>query len=174
MGLKLPSDGNGGRPAFDWQAIKDAQQAEADAEERRLFYVAMTRAQEHLILSGALPRRRRGARASRSPGSRGRWSATRSTGLTPEDPVRVAERARVRCVLNAPATVGEVLTAPAPEAPDPFAGPSTRGRRRPGAARARGAAARAPGRAPQLLDARRATAAAAIASTSSACSACRA
>ena len=120
IGLKLPSDGNGGRPAFDWQRIKDDQQAEADEEERRLFYVAMTRAQEHLILSGALPRRRP---ATREPLA---WIARALVGdalerLTPEDPVQVADRARVRCVLNAPATVDIVLTAPAPEAPDPFA-----------------------------------------------------
>ena len=120
VGLKLPSDGNGGRPAFDWQRIKDDQQAEADEEERRLFYVAMTRAQEHLILSGALPRRRP---ATREPLA---WIARALVGdalerLTPEDPVQVDERARVRCVLNAPATVDIVLIAPAPEAPDPFA-----------------------------------------------------
>ena len=40
-------------PALDYQALGDAQVRAEQREERRLFYVAMTRAQERLILSGA-------------------------------------------------------------------------------------------------------------------------
>jgi ATP-dependent helicase/nuclease subunit A len=56
VGVKLRAlDGRRPRPAFAYEAIGEARaRAEAD-EEARLFYVAMTRAREQLILSGALP-----------------------------------------------------------------------------------------------------------------------
>jgi ATP-dependent exoDNAse (exonuclease V) beta subunit len=54
LGLRLARSGTEARiPALDYDAI-GAQRAERDAqEERRLFYVAMTRARERLLLSGA-------------------------------------------------------------------------------------------------------------------------
>jgi ATP-dependent exoDNAse (exonuclease V) beta subunit len=54
FGLRLARPGTGKRePALDYRALGEEQlQAEA-REERRLFYVAMTRARERLILSGA-------------------------------------------------------------------------------------------------------------------------
>jgi ATP-dependent helicase/nuclease subunit A len=54
FGLRLAQPGTGRKePALDYRALGDEQlQAEA-REERRLFYVAMTRARERLILSGA-------------------------------------------------------------------------------------------------------------------------
>jgi ATP-dependent helicase/nuclease subunit A len=54
LGMRLARPGSGKWvPALEYEAIGDAQvQAEA-REERRLFYVAMTRARERLILSGA-------------------------------------------------------------------------------------------------------------------------
>jgi ATP-dependent exoDNAse (exonuclease V) beta subunit len=59
VGLRVPqhdsrSNGNGSAKAFAWEAIGRSE-AEADAaEERRLHYVAMTRAEELLVLSGAV------------------------------------------------------------------------------------------------------------------------
>ncbi|HST42293.1 MAG TPA: UvrD-helicase domain-containing protein [Conexibacter sp.] len=55
VGLKLRAlDGGRAQPAFAYKAIGEARaRAEAD-EEARLFYVAMTRAREQLILSGAI------------------------------------------------------------------------------------------------------------------------
>ena len=41
-------------PALAWQRLADAEAAEEAEEERRLFYVAMTRARERLILSGGV------------------------------------------------------------------------------------------------------------------------
>jgi ATP-dependent exoDNAse (exonuclease V) beta subunit len=55
LGLRLSRAGAGGREnALDYRSIGDEQRAAQEAEERRLFYVAVTRAQEHLVLSGAL------------------------------------------------------------------------------------------------------------------------
>ncbi|HWE10799.1 MAG TPA: UvrD-helicase domain-containing protein [Solirubrobacteraceae bacterium] len=55
IGLRLARAGVAGRePAFDYRAIGDRRRAAEEAEERRLFYVAMTRARERLVLSGAL------------------------------------------------------------------------------------------------------------------------
>ncbi|HEY1711343.1 MAG TPA: UvrD-helicase domain-containing protein [Solirubrobacteraceae bacterium] len=55
LGLRLSRAGAGGREnALDYRAIGDAQRKAQEAEERRLFYVAATRAQERLVLSGAL------------------------------------------------------------------------------------------------------------------------
>jgi ATP-dependent helicase/nuclease subunit A len=55
LGLRLSRAGAGGREnALDYRAIGDQQRVAQEAEERRLFYVAVTRAQERLVLSGAL------------------------------------------------------------------------------------------------------------------------
>ena len=55
LGLRLSRAGAGGREnALDYRAIGEAQREAQEAEERRLFYVAVTRAQERLVLSGAL------------------------------------------------------------------------------------------------------------------------
>jgi ATP-dependent helicase/nuclease subunit A len=44
------------RGAFDWEEIKESRKAEEEAEKLRLYYVAMTRAKERLIVSGAIDR----------------------------------------------------------------------------------------------------------------------
>jgi ATP-dependent exoDNAse (exonuclease V) beta subunit len=54
LGLRLSRPGVPGRvSALDYDAIGAAEKREEEDEERRLFYVAMTRARERLILSGA-------------------------------------------------------------------------------------------------------------------------
>ena len=54
LGIQIKRPGSGGRiNALDYDALRAEQQELEAAEERRLFYVAMTRAQEHLILAGA-------------------------------------------------------------------------------------------------------------------------
>ncbi len=54
FGLRLARPGTGKRePALDYRALGDERQRADAREERRLFYVAMTRARERLILSGA-------------------------------------------------------------------------------------------------------------------------
>ncbi|MES1246307.1 MAG: UvrD-helicase domain-containing protein [Actinomycetota bacterium] len=47
------------RPAFDYEEIKDARRVEEEAEKLRLYYVAMTRAKERLIVSGAIDREKK-------------------------------------------------------------------------------------------------------------------
>jgi ATP-dependent exoDNAse (exonuclease V) beta subunit len=55
LGIRLIRAGAGGREsALDYREIGDEQRVATEAEERRLFYVAMTRAQERLVLSGAV------------------------------------------------------------------------------------------------------------------------
>jgi ATP-dependent helicase/nuclease subunit A len=54
VGLQIKRPGSGARINALWyDQIRDEQRELADAEERRLFYVAMTRAKERLIVSGA-------------------------------------------------------------------------------------------------------------------------
>ncbi|HET6867575.1 MAG TPA: UvrD-helicase domain-containing protein [Solirubrobacteraceae bacterium] len=54
IGLRLAEPGTGRREsALDYRALGEERQAAEALEERRLFYVAMTRARERLILSGA-------------------------------------------------------------------------------------------------------------------------
>ena len=54
FGLRLAEPGTGRREsALDYRALGEERQAAEADEERRLFYVAMTRARERLILSGA-------------------------------------------------------------------------------------------------------------------------
>ncbi len=55
IGIRLARPGSGGREnALDYDALRAERLETEAAEERRLFYVAMTRAQERLLLSGAV------------------------------------------------------------------------------------------------------------------------
>ena len=53
VGLSIASIGGGSSAGMALDTIKEDQARLADEEERRVFYVAMTRAREHLVLSGA-------------------------------------------------------------------------------------------------------------------------
>ena len=54
FGLRLAQPGTGRRePALDYKALGEERQRAEEHEERRLFYVAMTRARERLCVSGA-------------------------------------------------------------------------------------------------------------------------
>jgi ATP-dependent helicase/nuclease subunit A len=117
VGLRLVGIDGAKERALDYDVIAEARSAAEDAEERRVFHVAFTRAEERLILSGAVrlgdwPRVRPGA----PPLS---WIARALvpdvTALSGEDPERDVEfergghAARVRVLVNTPATVGRVL-----------------------------------------------------------------
>ena len=47
------------RGAFDYDDVREARRVEEEAEKLRLYYVAMTRAKERLIISGAIDRERK-------------------------------------------------------------------------------------------------------------------
>src|SRR5262249_28617753 len=53
-GLRLPLPGRRG-PALAYRALQEAPQAADDAEERRIVYVAPTRARRHLTVVGRAP-----------------------------------------------------------------------------------------------------------------------
>jgi ATP-dependent helicase/nuclease subunit A len=53
VGISIASIGGGSTAGMELEEIKEDQARLSDEEERRVFYVAMTRAQEHLVLSGA-------------------------------------------------------------------------------------------------------------------------
>jgi ATP-dependent helicase/nuclease subunit A len=116
IGIQLAHlDGSKPTPALDYERLCQERRAAEAQEEDRIVYVAMTRAREHLILSGAVefdrwPEWRLG-------GSTISWLGP---ALAPELPALVQESAepsfdlalggaRVRCVLNVPRSIGAVL-----------------------------------------------------------------
>ena len=140
VGLRLAPIGGGELVSgLDWDRLAAIEQQEEAEEERRLFYVAMTRACERLILSGGVDCER--LPAPRPGGPPVDWIARALTGdlaAAVAAPERVVERfwdgrrARLLCRVNAPATVGAVLAhaalspagrtragAPATALPDP-------------------------------------------------------
>ena len=112
VGLRLaPIGGGDAIPALAWERLaEEAKQAE-DEEERRLFYVAMTRARERLILSGGVDRERLPAprpggppidwilraRGRRGPAGGDRGRARRRTAAVPRQrPRHARDRAAAR------------------------------------------------------------------------------
>jgi ATP-dependent helicase/nuclease subunit A len=55
LGLSLPHYGTDKLPVYDSEALKEAGRIANQDEELRLLHVAMTRTEEHLVLSGVLP-----------------------------------------------------------------------------------------------------------------------
>jgi ATP-dependent exoDNAse (exonuclease V) beta subunit len=119
VGLQVASLGGGSHRAMRMDEIKAEQEELAEQEERRIFYVAMTRAQSRLIVSGAV--------------DAGKWEPAKPLGkpmdwvwpaLAPGAKLLFEQAAEgidagVRCVLLSPETVDEVLPAadrtPAPQ-----------------------------------------------------------
>ncbi len=158
VGLSIASIGGGSSAGMALDTIKEDQARLADEEERRVFYVAMTRAREHLVLSGAAkvdgwpPARRLG------PPIDWIWRA-----LAPDLPELGHEgesvretpdgrEARVRCRVYSPAAIDPALEWEV----EPVRQRERLGRRSRAAAAARGRRGRrcAAGRAPQLLEPR--------------------
>jgi ATP-dependent helicase/nuclease subunit A len=118
VGLRLPSlDGSEPRACLRYEELCEQRLRAEQAEEERIVYVAMTRARERLLLSGAV--------------DFARWPAPRAGGppiawLAPALAAEIPERAStlqqpvldlpvgaasMRCAFNAPATVERVLSA---------------------------------------------------------------
>ena len=125
VGVRLPPEPGGRAEAFAWKEIDDRERAEEAEEERRLLYVACTRAERRLLLSGALDVAKwREGRQCREPLG---WLAT---AFEAELRLRLSSdgprlrTALVDASLNAPETIGTVLReeALAPELPARRAG----------------------------------------------------
>jgi ATP-dependent helicase/nuclease subunit A len=118
VGLRLVGMDGSRDKALAFEEIAERRVAADEAEERRIMHVAVTRARERLILSGAVklgddwPAPRAGAPPLSWIGPA---LVPEVRALGPEQPVgdhrftRCEHSARVRAVLNAPATVGRVL-----------------------------------------------------------------
>jgi ATP-dependent helicase/nuclease subunit A len=118
VGLRLVGIDNTKEKALDWEEIAAARRAADEAEERRVMHVAMTRAEERLILSGAVeldkgwpalgpgaaPVQWMGPALLPDPGVLSSLSAEAVREWTAGH-----HAGRVRAVLNAPATLGRVL-----------------------------------------------------------------
>jgi ATP-dependent helicase/nuclease subunit A len=123
IGLRLASMEGESTKALDYASLQEDAAHQADAEERRVFYVACTRVQERLIVSGSIPRA-------------DRWPSTRTnappiswlgpalapgveSALSAEHPRWTSPASGVPCLLNTPETLGDVLprTALAPVRP---------------------------------------------------------
>ena len=105
MGLQLVRlDGAKATPTLDFERLSDERRTAEAQEEDRIMYVAMTRARERLVLSGAVDLERWSER---------RQAATAISWLGPalaaDLPTLASGNAHVRVRLNSPASAREVL-----------------------------------------------------------------
>jgi ATP-dependent helicase/nuclease subunit A len=125
IGLRLANLGGGAVDSTKLADIKAKGKRAAEEEERRIFYVAVTRAQEHLVLSGATDLAKRPEPAELTEPMRWIWRGF-CAGLPAEGASGVQMDSRegrevaVSWRLCTPATVDEVLPAAdrAPAAPE--------------------------------------------------------
>ena len=124
IGLRLAYLGGGAVDSTKLAQIKAEGKRAAEEEERRIFYVAATRAQKHLVLSGATDLAKRPDPAELTEPMRWIWrgfcAGLPSEGATGiETDTREGREVAVRWTLCTPATVDEVLPAEdrAPAAP---------------------------------------------------------
>jgi ATP-dependent exoDNAse (exonuclease V) beta subunit len=123
IGLKLRALGEGASTAaLDWQALSDERDDAEAAEERRLFYVAMTRAEDKLILSGGVDMSRWPAPRPNgppldwiAPALLGDPAAVAAGGATVLDRPFDGRPARVAVYLNGPQDLAAAVV-PAPRA----------------------------------------------------------
>ncbi len=120
IGLQLQRlDGEEAAPCLDYEDLSEERRRAQAEEEDRIVYVAMTRARERLLLSGAVEFAR-----WPSPGPAAATISWLAPALAPALPAAlagplqplldlplagVADAGNVRCVLGAPATLGPLL-----------------------------------------------------------------
>ena len=126
VGMRLASLGGGAIDSAELERIRAQQKLDDEEEEKRIFYVAATRAEEHLVLSGATDLEKLSAEAPLEEPMRWLWRA-----LAPAMPELGAHgnsselyegrEVPVRCEVLRPGTVDELLPAcdRAPTAPEP-------------------------------------------------------
>jgi len=127
VGLRLVRlDGGDSTPALAYEDLARERKDREAEEEDRILYVAMTRARDRLLLSGAVdferwPRQGQGATAISwlGPALAQELPALVLAGhaRSHDLPVDPAGSVSVRCRLNSPVTVGEVLLLDAADAP---------------------------------------------------------
>jgi ATP-dependent exoDNAse (exonuclease V) beta subunit len=101
------------RPVFDYEDVRDAEREQEHAERLRLYYVAMTRAIDRLIVSGAIDPERAADRETPIGWVLERLDAAGSVADAGDDPVEL-ERGDARFLLR----VGRHESPPEPEAQD--------------------------------------------------------
>jgi ATP-dependent exoDNAse (exonuclease V) beta subunit len=87
------------RGAFDYEAVKDARHAEEEAEKLRLYYVAMTRAKERLIVAGSIDREKTADASTPIGWVLGRLDADDELAANETGPVEI-ERGGARLVVR--------------------------------------------------------------------------
>jgi ATP-dependent helicase/nuclease subunit A len=130
VGLRLAGLGGGAVDSARLERIKAEGRTAAEEEERRIFYVGVTRAQEHLVLSGATDLAKRPAPSELQEPMRWIWRGF-CAGLPAEGAhgIHVDHRedreVAVRWTLCTPETIDEVLPEAdrAPRTPEPEEAP---------------------------------------------------
>jgi ATP-dependent helicase/nuclease subunit A len=87
------------RGAFDYDDVREARRLEEEAEKQRLYYVAMTRAKERLIISGAIDRERKADASTPIGWVLGRLDADEELAAAGTAPVEI-ERNAARLVVR--------------------------------------------------------------------------
>ncbi len=106
------------RGVFGWEEVRDARKAEEDAEKLRLYYVAMTRAVDRLIVSGAVDRERAADAATPMGWVLGRLQADEELEAAREEPVEL-ERGGARLLVRLDRYSVEPAAGPEHEAEEP-------------------------------------------------------
>jgi ATP-dependent helicase/nuclease subunit A len=107
------------RGAFDYDDVRETRRSEEEAEKLRLYYVAMTRAKERLIVSGSIDRERKADASTPIGWVLGRLDAEDELAGANGGPVEI-ERSGARLLVRVDRHDPEVWLAPVPtEAPEP-------------------------------------------------------
>ncbi len=106
------------RGAFDYDAVREARRLEGEAEKLRLYYVAMTRAKERLIVSGSIDRERKADESTPIGWVLRRIAADEELAAAGADPVEI-ERNGARLVVRIDRHQAEQWETPAAE-PEPL------------------------------------------------------
>ena len=102
------------QPVFDFEDVRDAERAQERAERLRLYYVAMTRAVDRLVVSGAIDPQRGADRETPIGWVLERIDALEAVANAGDEPVEL-EREEARFVLTVDRWRAPVLPAPLPD-----------------------------------------------------------
>jgi ATP-dependent helicase/nuclease subunit A len=119
FGFRVVDPASGKRKGvFDYEAVRAVEQAEDDAERKRLYYVAMTRAIDRLVVSGAIDLEQ--SRDQRTPIGwvLGRLGAAAEVEGAPAGEARELERGDARFLLRVDRCVPSAAPEPEPVAAD--------------------------------------------------------